>query len=162
MFSLHIAGRVLLREACNSPLSSELSLTFTTPFHFLPLFFTARSQRHPTQPPVFSVSPSLMSPSHPHFSPLPPFSHNLSPHLFLFLTVSPSLSSSLSILFFFFSLYLVCPLHITHPACHEQSRGRGTVMSHDRIKAFWLEQLQGQRQCDREDAYLWGFVYLVM
>lgn len=165
---------------CNSPLSSELSLIFTySPSSPL----TALKGLHlPVSlcPSLFSLSlplwclchiltASFLSLSRPSFPPPPsipsPFSipsHSSWCHR----SSSPSLSSSVSLHFpaplFLLLSFFFYSLPLTHPACHEQSKAEGTEPSHDRNKASWLELLWRQRRCDREDAYLWWFVYLVM
>lgn len=118
MFSMLQQSRVLLREThCNSPLSSKLSLIFTTLFSLIPPRLHRQLPKASYPPPrvalpvpVFSVSLSLMSLSHPRslisLSPL------LSPPNLLPPSISPLISSYLTVSqepFVFFILPCITP-----------------------------------------------------
>lgn len=114
-----------------------------------------------------------MSLSHPHslisLSPLISYSFSCSSFLSTFLIlfcIASSQCPSLFLCSFVSSSLFFCPCSLTHLACHEQSKAEGQCCHMTRNKASWLEQLdcvvQCQRLCDREDVYLWWFVYFIM
>lgn len=171
-------------ERSTSTLRSELSLISTTssPRRHIHLRVSLRPC------PFFSVSPTLMSLSHPHslishsplLSPLnkpppppPPSFYSSWCHMSSSFP-SPSSSSSVSLRLgashafraplFPPSLFYSCPLSLFYSPCVSRTeRGkRGRAVTWPENKASWLEQLRCRGPCDREDAYIWWFVYRVM
>lgn len=135
----------------------------------------------------FSFFPSLMSSSHPRslislllllprLYLLPPSISSLFSSYFAWchrssFSPSPSFPSfkslhlGLSRSFFLLLLFLLSLLSFSYSPCLSRTQqGRGTLPSRDQDGGAWLEQLghvvHCQRQSDREDVYLWWFVYL--